>query len=671
MLTAKDIMRFQILRHQPQRAQADAANLFNEKYGRPPISVGIIVRLAAENGVKYAAFLRLTNHGKRTEFGQVYDKVDVVRLAQFMARPAKFQVDSRLATLLGAGYHSSEQAIQELVDNAWDADADHVWITLPAPVTSAPVILKDDGSGMVEQEVRKEYLKIARDRRAMKGNTTPRLHRPVKGRKGIGKFAGLMMAGVMHIDTRAHGQSTRLTILKEDLQMGSELEALPLPIDLAACEPEEHGTTVTLSSLDQHLNYPSAERLKELLVLEYGREQGFDIFVNDEAVGIEDVRGAPSSAEASLPTAGPVHLRLRITEDRQPARQAGIALRIGGKIIGRPSYFGLDQANDIPLKVLRRVYGEIEADGLSEDVTGNGFGIVENSKGYGELQDFVQRFVREQLQATCAREMNLAKARLALEIQRSLEKLPEYRRESARRAIERIMQQFYDESEERIRPIISVVLDALERDEYWQVLERLDQARHEDVGALSQALHDFGVLELSMVAQQARRRLVLLDKIDELIAESATHEQVLHTALSTNLWIFGPDFALMSSNKTLTSMVEKYSGERFKGERGNKRPDLLLLSQFAERYVLIEFKRPSHTIGRPDISQAEQYRDDLNKQFSPMSVWVVGGAVDTNIQGRVAADTMVASYAALISRARQQLAWLLDQLSKEEPAAVS
>ena len=42
-----------------------------------------------------------------------------------MARPAEFQVDPRLAALLGAVYRSSGQAIQELVDNAWDADAEN------------------------------------------------------------------------------------------------------------------------------------------------------------------------------------------------------------------------------------------------------------------------------------------------------------------------------------------------------------------------------------------------------------------------------------------------------------------------------------------------------------------------------------------------------------------
>jgi hypothetical protein len=249
--------------------------------------------------------------------------------------------------------------------------------------------------------------------------------------------------------------------------------------------------------------------------------------------------------------------------------------------------------------------------------------------------------------------------------------MPENRREYARRAIERIMQRFYDESEERIRPIISVVLDALERDEYWQVLDRIDRARHEDVSILAEALHDFGVLELSMVAHQARRRIAVLDQLDALVLDPATHEQTVHTALGTNLWIFGSEFALMSSNKTLASVVNKYAGERFSGERANKRPDLLLLSRFTERYVLIEFKRPNYTIGRMDVSQAEQYRDDLTQQFAPIRVWVLGGAYESRMLGHLASDTMVDSYGSLISKARQELAWLLQELGSQPTATSS
>lgn len=39
----------------------------------------------------------------------------------------RFRVDFRLATLLSQEYSSSERALKELVDNAWDADAERVW----------------------------------------------------------------------------------------------------------------------------------------------------------------------------------------------------------------------------------------------------------------------------------------------------------------------------------------------------------------------------------------------------------------------------------------------------------------------------------------------------------------------------------------------------------------
>jgi len=38
-----------------------------------------------------------------------------------MAQNAHFRVDPRLAALLGENYRSTEQALKELIDNAWDA----------------------------------------------------------------------------------------------------------------------------------------------------------------------------------------------------------------------------------------------------------------------------------------------------------------------------------------------------------------------------------------------------------------------------------------------------------------------------------------------------------------------------------------------------------------------
>ena len=54
---------------------------------------------------------------------------------------ARFLVNSRLASLLSQEYSSTEKALKELVDNAWDADADHVSVSLPAAVSNDRLLL--------------------------------------------------------------------------------------------------------------------------------------------------------------------------------------------------------------------------------------------------------------------------------------------------------------------------------------------------------------------------------------------------------------------------------------------------------------------------------------------------------------------------------------------------
>lgn len=128
------------------------------------------------------------------------------------AAKLRFHVDSRLATLLSQEYKSTERALKELVDNAWDADADRVSIQLPKPLSGDPIIIRDDGTGMTVEELRRHYLTIARDRRSARGERTVGKNRQVKGRKGIGKFAGFMAASVMTLETRTRGKLHRIAL---------------------------------------------------------------------------------------------------------------------------------------------------------------------------------------------------------------------------------------------------------------------------------------------------------------------------------------------------------------------------------------------------------------------------------------------------------------------------
>lgn len=163
------------------------------------------------------------------------------------AENLRFQVDSRLATLLSQEYRSTERALKELVDNAWDADADQVSIQLPKPLSGEPIVIRDDVTGMTEEELRRHYLTIAKDRRSARGERTAGKNRQVKGRKGIGKFAGFMAAAVMTLETRTSGKLYCVPLQLNSIGKVEDIETLDIVLHSEECEPDAHGTTITVA----------------------------------------------------------------------------------------------------------------------------------------------------------------------------------------------------------------------------------------------------------------------------------------------------------------------------------------------------------------------------------------------------------------------------------------
>lgn len=583
----------------------------------------------------------------------------------------QFGVDTHLAVLLSENYRSVEHALKELVDNAWDADAVHVAIHLPDVMSNAPIVVEDDGVGMKPNEVTGFYLKIANPRWSRRGERTPGFGRVVKGRKGIGKFAGLVAADVMRLDTRASGQKTTLEISRRTLQeANTDLERVDLPVERVACGPGEHGTKITLSGLRDRFELPKPERMRELLALEYARQEHFQITVNGEPLTLEDVQGAQFSESASTPEAGPVKLDFTIMEKSRGRKHAGISIRVNGKIVGPPGFFGLDEDEEIPPKVLERLVGVIDADGLVDDVTADWGSIVENSKAVDQVNKFVRSTVGDKIKEEFARDVALRRANLNRRIDAQLAKLPENRRRFAEREIDGVLRRFYDQPADRVEAVVHVMLNAMEYDDYWRVVESIHSATAAGVEQLAAALDAFGLLTLAHISRRSSARLKMLEGLDALIQNDATKEMEVHKALENNLWVLGPQYSLYFSNQTLQTILSKQT-EKWGGVRKKKRPDLFLginhvpETDGSRRYLLIEFKRPKLTIGRKDENQAEEYRDDLVSRFPNISVLVLGGKVDDKVQAvGPARNCELRSYGDLVSSARAQYEWIVRELSQ-------
>ena len=83
--------------------------------------------------------------------------------------PYKMKFDVGTIKHLGLQMYSTlPQVIGELVANGWDANATKVEIIIPdtrIDEQTSEIIIRDNGIGMSDKDVREKYLRIGRDRR--------------------------------------------------------------------------------------------------------------------------------------------------------------------------------------------------------------------------------------------------------------------------------------------------------------------------------------------------------------------------------------------------------------------------------------------------------------------------------------------------------------------------
>jgi hypothetical protein len=80
------------------------------------------------------------------------------------------------------------------------------------------------------------------------------LKRQVKGRKGVGKFAGLMAAAHMRLETRKDGLETSFEFNLTQLEAAQDIEKLDIELKILPC--------ASLSYKEQRLHNRTPRRLR-------------------------------------------------------------------------------------------------------------------------------------------------------------------------------------------------------------------------------------------------------------------------------------------------------------------------------------------------------------------------------------------------------------------------
>lgn len=221
--------------------------------------------------------------------------------------PFKFEISLSVLNHLGRHlYRNFITVIGEAISNAWDADANNVWIYIDKDNNN--FVIKDDGEGMTSDDFQGKFLKIGYSKRKENGIISPH-KRPYIGAKGIGKLALLSCAEKISIasktkETEYVGGAINNISLTKAIERDLIPDEYPLgELDLKLfslyTENHEKGTIIYFEKTKEDIK-STISQLKKLIAL-YFRfsliDDNFNIFINDEKVTLEDIKGLSESTE--------------------------------------------------------------------------------------------------------------------------------------------------------------------------------------------------------------------------------------------------------------------------------------------------------------------------------------------------------------------------------------
>ncbi len=274
-------------------------------------------------------------------------------------------------------YEQSIELIRELVNNAYDADATRVDVT----ISGKEIVVSDDGEGM-NMEGLKQYFNVGSDEKILHPKS-PRFRRDRIGQFGIGKFASLAAASRFEITTQKGDFAACVVFDKaRRLEQGDSWV-----IPLTRIEPDSNrmdGTTVRLVDLKRVFK---PEDVTQKIA------EGVPIRARNFAVYVNRYRVAPRKWSGN---------RIPVLE----GTQYGI---IHGEIVILPAYSASTQNMGIEIKVkgvtvrrelfsmaswgkaATRIRGEIHADFLP--LTSDRSGFIEDSPEFETFLKGIEKII--------------------------------------------------------------------------------------------------------------------------------------------------------------------------------------------------------------------------------------------------------------------------------------
>ncbi|NWF89933.1 MAG: ATP-binding protein [Ignavibacteriaceae bacterium] len=582
----------------------------------------------------------------------------------------KLSFDPRLLTeIIGKGQYTQFRSIlSEYIANAYDAEADRVDIIIPEDFTTDPIIITDNGKGLTDIE----HFKFVGENIQLKKTYTPNYSRKMLGRKGIGRFAGFACAQKIIFESNNGEQYFKITFDREELLKQTKLENIDIP-SVEKPSTENCGTKVTLDFLDSNYTIPNVQQIGRDIVIDFNFIDDFKIFVNNELCEPTLIKGEVIRIDEITTEFGHVSGTIIVSTSPSKKMKPGVIIRVKNRRVEGPSFFGIEE--DYSSKVMNRMYGDINADGLEDIISSGREGFIQHDERYKQLIEWLKSKITIIIEKF-EEDTTIHPEEIIYNLPRFKKKIqtfPTHLQTTAKNYIKNISHKLsrIKNDKDLLEIFGLLILRACENADFHSVLDELERTENMDISTLAKVLKNWSFGEIAYASSLVQNRLKILDRFSILINEKATPElQGVHSILESNTWILDDRYSLFTSNKGIRTILSKLS-QKYEGKKGRKRPDLIL-KRDREDFVLIELKAPDIIISMVDVTQILEYQNELQKQFPEMrdcDLYVIGKDYDEISRKQYPEGNQqkihLLSLNMISQRAEDRLRWLSINLKEE------
>ncbi|MGE5300404.1 MAG: ATP-binding protein [Acidobacteriota bacterium] len=286
---------------------------------------------------------------------------------------------SHIITIGERLYTESIEFIREIVNNAYDADATIVDIT----VSEDSIEIKDNGAGM-DREGLRQYFSIGSQLK-LHSSKSPIYRRDRIGQFGIGKFASLSACERFEVLTKKGDFVGRVIFDKAEWEKAGGTWNLPLEV-LTSDFRKTDGTTVMLTGLNRRFELNDIEaRIIEGTPL---KAPNFRVKLNNHAITPRSLKGhkIPFLEGTEF---GPVHGEIIVLPQTLASTdELGIEIKVK-QVTVRREFFGMETWG----KIMARVRGEVNADFLP--VTSDRTGFIKDSSEFRAFLAVMEKVMEE------------------------------------------------------------------------------------------------------------------------------------------------------------------------------------------------------------------------------------------------------------------------------------